>query len=876
MANNSFKVKNSINLYPQTNAPTNLSKGDMYYDDATNTFIFRNNVGSISFSSSSLTDGHIFVGNGSNVASDVALSGEASIANTGAITLGNAAIIGKVITGFTSGSGALAATDTLLEAIQKLDGNIGTKQDSLGFTPAKADLSNIASVAINTSLISDTDDTDDLGSSAIAWKEAFINKISIDSNAQTTSIAGNATADASVDYTLPANAGTNGYVLTTNGSGGLTWAAAAATGASLALDNLASVAINTSLISDTDNTDDLGSAAIAWKEAFVNKLSLDSNGQTTTIAGSASASASVDYILPVADGSDGQVLKTNGSGTLAWITPSGSGASTALDNLAAVAINTSLISDTDNTDDLGSSAIAWKETFLRKLTLNGSTSGSTSFIAGATPTATIYTLPSDDGSSAQALTTNGTGTLSWTTIGGDGLTKQVITTDTTMTSNNGYVANKNTAGKVVLTLPATSTAGDVIQVIGQGTGGWSIYSNASVGTQKIHKGKFTSAISSSNAIPLYNSVEQYDTITIVCSVANSEWTMLDGIGGVLSSNYYGTGADGDLNTAGNVTLTASTDDDVIVKNYGNITINNGHTLTVADRTKGLVLYATGDVTVNTGGIISMSTKGAKLDPTTAGISATGIRLVRFTAGDTESLSASDVNGCGNNWINAEAYQPAISSNGKIFTIPRAGASGAAGRDQSGVGSLSGNTGTAGSTGQSGGGGGGALSSPLNSLLHSGAGAAGTCFGGGSGGGAVYCGVDGTASPGAANCGAGGNAFSDGGNNAGSGAGNPAGGNNYTGATTAGLTGCGGVLYIIARGTVTVNGSILARGSNGGGGGSCSVGGGASGGGAILILYGTAYNNAGTVSAAGGVGGVGSIVNGGSGGAGSVQTYQINI
>ena len=34
----------------------------------------------------------------------------------------------------------------------------------------------------------------------------------------------------------------------------------------------------------------------------------------------------------------------------------GSGATTALDNLASVAINTDLISDTDETDDLGSSA----------------------------------------------------------------------------------------------------------------------------------------------------------------------------------------------------------------------------------------------------------------------------------------------------------------------------------------------------------------------------------------------------------------------------------------------------------------------------------------------------------------------------------------
>ena len=40
-------------------------------------------------------------------------------------------------------------------------------------------------------------------------------------------------------------------------------------GASQQLDNLSSVAINTSLISDTDDTDDLGSASIEWKDLYI-------------------------------------------------------------------------------------------------------------------------------------------------------------------------------------------------------------------------------------------------------------------------------------------------------------------------------------------------------------------------------------------------------------------------------------------------------------------------------------------------------------------------------------------------------------------------------------------------------------------------------
>ncbi|MBK7497370.1 MAG: hypothetical protein IPI28_18945 [Candidatus Omnitrophica bacterium] len=71
----------------------------------------------------SLTDAHIFVGNASDVPTDVAMSGEATLANTGAVTLGNAAVIGKVLTGYVSGAGTVAATDTILQAINKLNGN---------------------------------------------------------------------------------------------------------------------------------------------------------------------------------------------------------------------------------------------------------------------------------------------------------------------------------------------------------------------------------------------------------------------------------------------------------------------------------------------------------------------------------------------------------------------------------------------------------------------------------------------------------------------------------------------------------------------------------------------------------------------------------
>jgi len=56
----------------------------------------------------------------------ITLTSEATGSGTGsfAVTLSNAAVIGKVLTGYTSGAGTVAATDTILQAIQKLNGNI--------------------------------------------------------------------------------------------------------------------------------------------------------------------------------------------------------------------------------------------------------------------------------------------------------------------------------------------------------------------------------------------------------------------------------------------------------------------------------------------------------------------------------------------------------------------------------------------------------------------------------------------------------------------------------------------------------------------------------------------------------------------------------
>lgn len=62
------------------------------------------------------------VGNATTVVTNANLTGEAT--STGnAVTLSNAAVIGKTLTSYSAGAGIISASDNILQAIQKLDGN---------------------------------------------------------------------------------------------------------------------------------------------------------------------------------------------------------------------------------------------------------------------------------------------------------------------------------------------------------------------------------------------------------------------------------------------------------------------------------------------------------------------------------------------------------------------------------------------------------------------------------------------------------------------------------------------------------------------------------------------------------------------------------
>ena len=155
-------------------------------------------------------------------------------------------------------------------------------------------------------------------------------------------------ADVIVNFTAVTDEYVLAYDITSN-----TWrGVAAGAGASTALDNLASVAINTTLVSDTYNTDALGTSAIAWSDLFL--------GSGAVIEWSSAASTP-------------DVTLTHSANTL---TIAGGALVAEAITGTTITVNTNLVPDANDGAGLGISGTAFSDLFL-------ATGGVIDWLAGA-------------------------------------------------------------------------------------------------------------------------------------------------------------------------------------------------------------------------------------------------------------------------------------------------------------------------------------------------------------------------------------------------------------------------------------------------------------------------------------------------------------
>lgn len=247
----------------------------------------------------------------------------------------------------------LPTTDGNANEVLTTNGSGVTSWTSVS-TGANTALSNLASVAINTTLVSDTDKTDDLGTISIGWAKGYINELDMDGSTSGTVTIKPAAVAGTYTLTLPTTDGNANEVLQTDGSGVLSWVASGGT------VHREDYVVGTALNNYTGSTTvfDLNTTYTTSDGSML--VSVD--GVLQTIG------AAVDYVE-----TDNNTITFNNalvSGqkvAFVWSVPTSgtSYATKALDNLGSVAINTSLISDTDNTDDLGSSSKKWNKSYIK-------------------------------------------------------------------------------------------------------------------------------------------------------------------------------------------------------------------------------------------------------------------------------------------------------------------------------------------------------------------------------------------------------------------------------------------------------------------------------------------------------------------------------
>ena len=154
----------------------------------------------------------------------------------------------------------------------------------------------------------------------------------------------------------------------------------------------------------------------------------------------------------ITGGSSGQVLSTNGSGNLSWITVSGGGGGSNIAN------GTSNVNIPDSGGNVNTSVNGNANVFV--VTGTGANVAGTFQVSGVSNLGPNSNVTITGGTSGQVLTTNGTGALSWTTppgsAGGSPTVWVAVTANYTMSSGDDAVVSTAT-GNITVTLPNAST-----------------------------------------------------------------------------------------------------------------------------------------------------------------------------------------------------------------------------------------------------------------------------------------------------------------------------------------------------------------------------------------------------------------------------------
>jgi len=178
-------------------------------------------------------------------------------------------------------------------------------------------------------------------------------------------------------------------------------------------------------------------------------------------------SSTLTYQLPLTDGTNGQVIQTNGSGVLSFVSGTSLASPLAVTGNSTAGSEIRLPEDTDN----GSNYVALKA-------------------ADNIGSNITFTLPAADGTNGQAITTNGSGTLGFSSVVSTSSSNTFTATQTFSGSSSVVAMVLNDAAEVA-TISATAATGtinydvttqSVLYYTSNASANWTVNFRASSGT----------------------------------------------------------------------------------------------------------------------------------------------------------------------------------------------------------------------------------------------------------------------------------------------------------------------------------------------------------------------------------------------------------
>jgi hypothetical protein len=364
------------------------------------------------------------------VTTNANLTGE--VTSTGnATTVTNAAVIGKVLTGYTAGAGTVAATDNILQAIQKIDGNDALKAPlaSPTFTGTPSLPTGTTGItqtaADNSTKLATTAYADNAASAAVTGKQNTLTNSAGLAGALSDETGTGLAVFATSPTLVTPNLGTPSTLVGTNITG---------TAAGLTAGTVTTNANLTGEVTSTGNATTVTNAAVIGKVL---------TGYTSG-AGTVAATDNILQAIQKLNGND--ALKAPLASPTFTGTPSLPTGTTGITQTAAD--NSTKLATTAYADNAASAAVTGKQnTLTNSAGLAGALSDETG--TGLAVFATSPTLVTPNlGTPSTLVGTNITGTAAALNIGGNAATATLASTVTTNANLTGEVTSTGNATTV--------------------------------------------------------------------------------------------------------------------------------------------------------------------------------------------------------------------------------------------------------------------------------------------------------------------------------------------------------------------------------------------------------------------------------------------